>query len=223
MNYRFGNYFLKDIKEAEDEIIRKITEGQRIEEDHITCTFLDLLESAVNKPRQKEFVIKTYQFSGRGPKSLESITGVDGAVTLDVKLPGCEYRKSYLFQAKKLKSINQQFDRNAIKQRNKMLSLSSDSFFLVFSPDKIKFISAFIAIFKTKYRSLPYKSLPTFHRDFFNCFIGDSFARRPFNYSKIPPKYRHIFDYLPNNAKFINEVPIAKHNLVIAIVKQIEG
>ena len=157
------------------------------------------------------------QFSGRGQYSEESIVGADGAVILDVKFKNTEFRKFYLFQAKKsIKSFK--FDEKSIDQKYKMLFLCPDSFFLIYDK-RFYFIPAFVVGLRDGLKKLPRKDFIKFHKDFFNCFIGDHSVRLPWLPFFFPlHRYWH-YPFWEDFADFykFNKLPLAKDNLLIEI------
>jgi hypothetical protein len=204
--------------DVENDALRRIEHRDRNEEDHITTTIFTLAEEKINNGSFGKFRLRARQFSGRGPNSDESITGADGAVILNATYQDTEFRKFYLFQAKRF-SEKTKFDERAIDQKYKMLSWSPDSFFLIYGPNKFSFVSAFIVGLNNRLKDLPTKNFTTFHEDFFNCFIGDHTLRFPW----FPPSFpRHwhweFWREFKNVAKFNEKNPLARKNLLIEVL-----
>lgn len=207
----------KIFADVEKETLERIENGNRNEEDHITTTIFTLAEEKINNGDFGEFRLQAKQFSGRGPNSDESITGADGAVILDAKFQDTEFRKFYLFQAKKF-SKDSKFDERSIDQKHKMLAWSPDSFFLVYTPDKFCFVSAFLVGLNNKLSNLPIKKFTAFHEDFFNCFIGDHSLRFPWFLPDFLRYWHWEFrrEFI-GVAKFNEKNPLAKKNLLIEV------
>ena len=214
---KLGNIFSPIFSSVEESCLTNIANEYRCEEDHITGDVLTKFEERINNQDFNGIKVSTKQFTGRGPNSDESITGADGALILDT--PYLESRKFYLFQAKKFKDVKGKFDERAISQKWKMLTHTSDSFFLIYTPKRFYYVSAFMVGLNDTLASLPKKSFHEFHKDFFNCFIGDHSLVFPWFPTHIP---RHIAwdfleDFSKNPSKFDAKNPLAKNNLVIQI------
>lgn len=216
-NKKLGNIFKEIFSSVESDTIAKLNEGDRVEEDHITSTVLTLLEERVKEHTFSGLFVRARQFQGRGPNSDESITGADGALILDVKLKDTEFRKFYIFQAKNFKYKNTKFDERALDQKHRMLSWTPASFFLIYTPRNFCFISAFLVGLNNRVNKLPSKRFIEFHKDFFNCFIGDHFLRFLFFPFCIPRRRSRFGPELGPSSKFIEKRPIAKRNIQIDI------
>ena len=208
-NKKLGDIFTTTFIGLERDVLAIAENGDIKEEDHITATLFTLARERINKLSDDNqavthgLQITARQFNGRGRNSDESFIGADGAVGLRVKLGGVEIQKFCIFQAKK--ATQKKFDQHAANQRELMLRCTPDSFFLVYSPKDIKFLSAFLVEKDDKFADLPAKSFASFNQDFFNCFIGDHF----FGFPDLP--YRHPWRYLPY------DYPTAKNNLIIEV------
>jgi hypothetical protein len=191
-----------------------VSNGDINEEDHITTTLFTLAQERINLFGERigtqgtldKLTISARHFQGRGSGSDEFFSGADGAVALHIRLASLEIQKIYLFQAKK--STQRKFNDHAITQRDRMLRCSPDSFFLVYSPKDIKFISAFLVEEGNKYTDIPRKGFVEFNQDFFNCFIGDHFN----GYPDLP--YSRPWRYWPY------DYPPAKNNLFIEVTER---
>lgn len=217
---KFGEIFSKAFGNVQHEILDRIISGDRVEEDHITSTLFTLLEEEFKKYSDSGYTIRANQFQGRGRNSSESLYGADGALILNARLPEVEFTKIVLLQAKKSTKKPFVIDEDAIKQKNNMLSITADSFFVVYEKARVRVYSAFSIGDGLRVDDLPSKPLDDFLEDFFNCFIGDNkfhypqtLMNRLWGFGPWPPWYRDF-------ARLIEEVPIAKDYLSVYIENQ---
>jgi hypothetical protein len=214
MDKHFGKLFGTIFSGLEHDVLAKAKSGDIHEEDHITSALFERAEERINlfaeemstNDQLNRLTILARHFQGRGAKSDEFFSGADGAVVLRIRLASLEIQKIYLFQAKK--STQKKFNAHAITQRDRMLRCTPDCFFLIYSPENINFVSAFLVEEGDKYIDLPHKGLTEFNQDFFNCFIGDHFN----GYPDLP--YSRPWRYWPY------DYPPAKDNLFIEVVER---
>lgn len=204
---KLGEIFLPVINEIEPNVLNQIDKGNIKEEDHITDSIFDKIEERIDQKKFTGLSVNVRRFSGRGPGSEESANGADGALILQI--PDLKIKKFFIFQAKKFKNERAKFNKDAIAQRDKMLACTPDSFFLVYTPDKFYFVSAFMVGLNDCLLNLPSKSFLEFHNDFFNCFIGDHF----FGFPNLPLKSPRRLSSLSDK----EDLPLAKDNLLITI------
>jgi hypothetical protein len=214
---RLGKLFEDIFQGVEADVLKRIADGSRTEEDHITSTFFTLIEERVNGLDHNQLKIEARQFTGRGPSSDESVTGADGAMILDVKFHNTEFRKVILLQAKNFSNRKARFDDHAIDQKYKMLYFTPDSYFMIYQTTGISFASALLIGSGDKLNQLPLKKAKEFLSDYFNCFIGDHLLtfppdtwRRPWRYWPMWEEFRHLF-------KSSEKSPIAKNNILISV------
>lgn len=209
---KIGNIFKPIFLGLEQDILARVKDGDVKEEDHITTTLFTLAKERIDKLATEtigangagELQITARQFTGRGRNSEESFIGADGAVSLHVRLGDLEIQKFYIFQAKKF-GPKSKIDARAVTQRQRMLECSPDSFFLIYTPSKMYYVSAFMVGQDDKLSDLPSKGFNEFNQDFFNCFIGDHFLGFP----DLP--FRRPWRYGPYDG------PVAKNNLIIEV------
>ncbi len=221
-NKKLGDLFTEIFTGVEETVLHHINDGSREEEDHITSEVLTLLEERINNRSNKGLDgirVWASQFSGRGPNSNESVTGADGALILEV--PCLELRKYFVFQAKKFRvGERSRFDERSIEQKWKMLAYTADSFFLVYTPERFYWVSAFMVGLNDKVRDVPCKNFSEFCQDFFNCFIGDRHWHPQFPWFRtLPSKIQHELLSAFKKIEFTEKSPLAKRNLCIRIEK----
>jgi len=222
-----GSLFSDAFKSVEADVIGKINKGYRIEEDHITTTVFDLLEERVKDRFWEGINVEMKQLPGRGKGSEESLTGADGSVILTIPLKNSVFQKFYIFQAKKDFDGRKVLDKDAIKQKEKMLLFASSCFFMIYDRRKISFISAQVVDLNNRFSTLPTKRFVAFHRDFFNCFIGQPISSiaslimpLPMPAPPAPPISAPLF-YMPTEINMDVYNQIAKKNLFITIKKNL--
>jgi hypothetical protein len=220
LNKKIG-YKLRDIfVSVEKDTLARMSDDTRTEEDHITTTLFTLLEDRINKQEENDWRITARQMTGRGANSEESITGADGAVILNIKLDDVEYTKCFLFQAKNFLKSKSRFDNHAIEQKHKMLNFTPDSFFLVYTKDKISFISAFPVAVNDTISNLQTKKFVSFFEDYFSCFIGDHFLTSTILVLPLLrrhwPEWHDFYDFKKLYG-FDKDIMIAKNNLFIKL------
>lgn len=210
INKAFGNICSPIFDGIEQDVVYRIKSKDRVEEDHITTTAFTILEERINNYQASGFRIRARQFPGRGPNSEESIFGADGALILYVNLENIEFQKIVLLQAKSFNKPSSKFDNRSIHQRYRMLSITSDSFFLVYQKDRIDLVSAFLVGFGDRLAKLPIKTFSDFLKDYFNCFIGDHIFDYPWRFIPWIDSFRDF-------SKLAERWPLAKNNLSIRI------
>jgi len=216
---KLGDLFSKVFDEVEEDVLKNIAQGNKKEEDHITGEVLTRFEERINGRDFNGLTVTARQFSGRGPNSDESITGADGALILEA--PDFELRKFFIFQAKKFMSESK-FDDRSVQQKWRMLACTPDSFFLIYTPEKFYWVSAFMVGLNDRLDDLPCKNFSEFNQDFFNCFIGDHFFGFPPLPFYKPWRFFPFWDEYEFRKfmKFPKDLPLAKKNLYIRIMKR---
>lgn len=182
--------FGKLISEAEKRIIEAIEDGRIETEPSATDRFLSELEKVFEQHGKKEGVIfRARTLRDRGRNAPERRFGADFCGVLDIRFRNFEQSKGFLSQAKREGhgisiqkgfygsttasfSPNKEFQR-LNKQIDEMLSITPDSFVIVYSPKGFVVIPASsIKGLKTKGR-LYAKPIDRFFKEYLMCFIGD--------------------------------------------------
>ena len=144
----------------------------------------------------------------------EKLTGAELAGVLEIEANGKKTTKAYLAQAKVCQIRKEDrfgnpviycYDKNIKDQASKMLSITSDSFFFLYTKQGIYMIPA-VEVCSTCKNSinteeLYYHTFGVFYEEFFKCFIGDH---------KIAPIYKDVKtlatfaeEYKVNNVLYI--------------------
>ncbi len=163
-------------------------------EDRLGVELVESIESEISGKEIQGllFDVVTYK------KSQEKNVGADIMGIVDIQLNGKRVTKLYLAQCKVGHITKDRFgasifncssSKDILEQAEKMLAITSDSFFFIYTEDAIFTVPAFQIRLcnKTNYinsTELYFKVLGTFYSDFFKCFIGDEKAIPPFDSTK---------------------------------------
>ncbi|MDQ3110127.1 MAG: hypothetical protein M3R17_09545 [Bacteroidota bacterium] len=181
-------------KVSEETLIKLEKKYGRIDgrEEDITSKLEDKLGDTLVDGIQREFSgtkinglafdLFTYK------KKQEKNNGADVLGVVDITLNGQRVKKAYLAQCKigKVEGIDNFkhtifsciSSKNILEQAEKMLAITSDSFFFIYTKKGIYAIPAFqIRLCNKKHlissKETHFLNLGTFYSDFFKCFIGD--------------------------------------------------
>lgn len=143
----------------------------------------DLVTEMKNKLGDKKmdgisFNVLTYK------KKEEKFNGADILGIYELNANGVKISKAYLAQCKvgKISKGKIHFycssSKNVITQAKKMLNITSDSFFFIYTNKGVFSVPAFQIVLANKTKSINgknvfYKRIDTFYVDLFKCFIGD--------------------------------------------------
>lgn len=176
--------------QAEERIITGIRDGRIETETSITDRFLQELESVCNTSNKQERVFfRARTLRDRGRNAPEMRYGTDFCAILDVKLKNYVQGKGFLSQAKKeafwinvrigpynFASVNfRQNDefRRLGEQVDRMLSITPDSFVIVYSQRRFVVVPA-SSIKGLKDEAEVYgKPVANFFKEYLMCFVGD--------------------------------------------------
>lgn len=118
-------------------------------------------------------------------KIQESKVGADFAGIIEISNGDIEISKAFLAQAKvgtaseddHTDEVFEAENPDILKQANKMLEVSSDSFIFIYTKSGIACVPAFqvqlAGVNKITTKDFPYRKFDSFFEEFFKCFIGD--------------------------------------------------
>lgn len=182
--------FGKLISEAESRIIKSIKERRIEMETSITDRFLNEIERVFEQHGQKEnIVFRSRTLRDRGPNAPEHKFGAYFCGVLNVKLSEFEISKGFLAQAKRenygifvqkgfmgatIVSFchDNEFQR-LNRQADKMLSVTPDSFIIVYSVKGFVLVPASSVTGLKRNGKLYAKPVDRFFKEYLMCFIGD--------------------------------------------------
>lgn len=197
-DYNAYHDFLKDaaniFDETEKYVLDKLEDQHISEEDHITSYTFASLESDFNRLKSKSYRVISKQTGGRGKNSEESLSGADGVLIFDNKAVTRPYSKYYLFQSKKDLSFRSgyRFDDHAVEQAYKMLTITSDSFFLIQTRKGMFLVSAYLVSKGISWTELNPMKFTEFNMNFLKSFIGDHKVVNPYVNLPFPEKQLSI-------------------------------
>ena len=194
INRGIVKYFVKLIKKAEKNIIKKIKDGRVETEPSVTDRFFEEVERIFEENGEKDGIrLCVRTLWDRGSNAPEKEFGADVCGVLYVNLPKFEISKGFLAQAKiegrgikiedkdnKLIVYNNSELSKLKDQTGKMLNITPDSFVIVYSTKKFMVVPA-STIKGLKYNDtyiynsakLYGKPVDQFFKEFITCFIGD--------------------------------------------------
>ncbi|MGD6856364.1 hypothetical protein ACQCVO_14910 [Bacillus infantis] len=165
----------KDVKGREEKISDQL-------ESEITLHLLEEIKGLLNNKviNGVNFVVRTYT------KKEEKDIGADLGGLIEVTIDGKTIKKAFLAQAKTAevkggkKSTSKYiytYNKDIPGQAENMLSITSDSFFFLYTNEGIYVVSALHVHGNDKKsintKELYYKEFGEFYSEFFKCFIGD--------------------------------------------------
>lgn len=184
-------HFGELISKAEEQAIEGIVESRTETEPSITDRFLARIEAVFEEHGEKNGLrLRARTLRDRGPGAPERRFGADFCAVLDIRLRGYQQSKGFLAQAKRESESsgidisryrgqikvgfpdNQEF-RRLSKQTEKMLSVTPDSFVLVYST------RGFVVVPASSIRDLNSSGrlygmpVDRFFKHFLMCFVGD--------------------------------------------------
>lgn len=182
--------FGKLISEAERHTTEAIKEHRIEVETTITDYFLGEVERIFRQHGQIDHVIfKPWILRDRGPESTEHEFGADFCGVLDIKLRDFKYTKGFLTQAKMNRrgvfikpsfrgvtsvSVSTGNESQRLRgQIDKMLSLSHESYVIVYSSDGFVVVPATSIKALSGSGSVYGKPIDRFFKEYLMCFIGD--------------------------------------------------
>jgi len=182
--------FGKLISEAEKRIIKGIEDGRIETEPSTTDRFLNELERIFEQQGEKEnIVFRARTLRDRGPHAPEHGFGADFCGVLDIRFRDFKQTKGFLSQAKMEKhgilvqkgfmgattvsfSYGNEFER-LNEQADKMLSVTPDSFIIIYSSKRFVVIPASSIKGLARSGKLYAKPIDHFFKEYLMCFIGD--------------------------------------------------
>lgn len=183
-------HFSKLIAEAEREIIQKIFDKRLETEPSVTDRFLQAIENVFNsKVRAGKLKFEARTLRDKGTNAPEHKFGADFCGVLNVDLRHFKVTKGFLCQAKMEKRelyieklpygmarLKIQYNREIEKlkdQVRKMLSITPDSFIIIYSVKGFVIIPASSVLGIRGNSELYGKTITSFFREYIKCFIGD--------------------------------------------------
>ena len=198
------NELSKRIKKAEDVIVTKLRDKRFSEEEDISARLAERIECEIESD-YKDIKVKATTFKRKGIHSEEKTLGADLMVVLEINKKDENLQKSFLVQAKKGEIVSSHIklahDKKLIVQCNKMLTITSDSFVWIYTESGIFVVPAY----GIKNRNPNRKSLSSFFKEFFSCFVGDHKLTE--NLNQIIPEKLH---YYANNILYL-KINLAPH------------
>lgn len=178
------------VTNAERNIIEKYHTKWIATENNITDRFFERLEIIFEQESQEgDIIFKSKTFKDKGEGASEKIFGSDVLGILNVDLVNYSVTKGFLAQAKVTgrgisvirknpQKIEVKFERKSVlddlkKQCHDMLTVSPDSFVLVYSPDGFTVVPATSVSALASPGSLFGKRISSFFMEYLMCFIGD--------------------------------------------------
>ena len=195
--YEISEIVREAVEQSVKEIFKDYGPNRRLQGEEVTAK----LEIAIKKNieirngNNPGFEIKTTIFN----KQIEETTlGADLAVFFKLESHNNCICKVFLSQAKRCLLIDNCISssndvKRAKKQAKKMLGITSDSFFFIYTPEWIYVCPALEALFSLKeygklsFSFISFKRIENFFSDFVKCFVGDI---RPLDRSDILNKFR---------------------------------
>ncbi len=178
------------MQRAEDNIIQGIKDERIETEPSVTDRFLREIELIFEEHGERENIrFRARTLRDRGPNAPEREFGADFCGVLDVNLPEFDQTKGFLSQAKWERNgievnrgrwgfagvtfnQNQEFQRLK-EQANNMLSVTPDSFVIVYSKDGFVVVPASGVQGLNQKAQIYGKPVDRFFKEFLMCFIGD--------------------------------------------------
>lgn len=171
--------------------------------------------------KDKRIVFDTYTYK----KVNEAVNGADFMGIVDIELNNTRVRKAFLAQCKIAKGVSFNpyrgysfqgaSSKNILEQAEKMLKLTSDSFFFFYTSQGIFVVPAFqIRSINEKYKidssNYYYHTIEHFYSEFFKCFIGDEKIVSLGNSKSFPKESEPLEELLSSlNVNFVSYLKVS--------------